>query len=229
MGLYTTLCIVILGTCLSSFLLPHECKKLDGYEFPVYSTEFCPKNQEEWNLRSSAINCTNTNGYMCIPNDNFTELLEFCYIYPRMLIQKDLCLYLVKRHSRVNSYNCSNFIYGCPENNYFSSKIFQHPSCIHVENGCFFAEPSCKSKTTTNAPKTTSLKQTANIKENTTVSFNQKTTEQIQNENENKDELVLAATLTGVGLLILLVSFGLLFIYFRKSKCYILNVYCRFC
>lgn len=88
---------------------------------------------------------------------------------------------------------------------------------------------SLNSKTTTNAPKTTSFKQTANIKENTTVSFNQETTEQIQNENENKDELVLAATLTGVGLLILLVSFGLLFIYFRKSKCYILNVYFRFC
>lgn len=86
---------------------------------------------------------------------------------------------------------------------------------------------SLNSKTTTNAPKTTSFKQTANIKENTTVSFNQETTEQIQNENKN--ELVLAATLTGVGLLILMVSFCSLFIYFRKSKCYIFNVYCRFC
>lgn len=80
---------------------------------------------------------------------------------------------------------------------------------------------SLHSKTTTNAPKTTSFKQTANIKENTTVSFNQETTEKIQNENENKDEDVLVATLTGVGLLILMV-----FIYFRKSKCYILNVFC---
>lgn len=78
---------------------------------------------------------------------------------------------------------------------------------------------SLYSKTTTNAPKTTSFKQTANIKENTTVSFNQENTEQIQNENENKDELVLVATLTGVGLLILMISFCSLFIYFRKSKC----------
>lgn len=54
----------------------------------MYSTEFCPRNQVEWNLRSSAINCTNTNGYMCIPNENLTELLEFCYIYHRILIQK---------------------------------------------------------------------------------------------------------------------------------------------
>lgn len=80
---------------------------------------------------------------------------------------------------------------------------------------------SLHSKTTTNAPKTTSFKQTANIKEHTTVSFNQETTELIQNENENKDELVLAATLTGVGLLILMISFCSLFIYRRKSKCFI--------
>lgn len=54
----------------------------------MYSTELCPRNQEEWNLRSSAINCTNTNGYMCLPNDNLTKLLEFCYIYTRTPIQK---------------------------------------------------------------------------------------------------------------------------------------------
>lgn len=62
--------------------------QLDGYDFPVYSTESCPRNQSEWNKRSSAINCTNDNGYMCIPNDDRTQLLEFCYIYPRILITK---------------------------------------------------------------------------------------------------------------------------------------------
>lgn len=27
---------------------------------------------------------------------------------------------------------------------YMHSLYFLDPSCIHVENGCFFAEPSCK-------------------------------------------------------------------------------------
>lgn len=62
--------------------------QLDGYEFPVYSIESCPRNQSEWNKRSSAINCTKDNGYMCIPNDDRTQLLEFCYIHPRILITK---------------------------------------------------------------------------------------------------------------------------------------------
>lgn len=63
-------------------------KKLDGYEFPVYSTEFCPRNKTEWNERSSAINCNASNGYMCLPNKELTELLEFCYITPFLWMQE---------------------------------------------------------------------------------------------------------------------------------------------
>lgn len=63
-------------------------RMLDGYNFPVYSTKHCPRNQIEWNDRSSAINCSKDNGYMCLSNENITELLEFCYIYPFTLIQE---------------------------------------------------------------------------------------------------------------------------------------------
>lgn len=62
--------------------------KLDGYDFPVYTTEFCPKNQTEWNERSSAINCTESNGYMCLPSENITMLLEFCYTYPSIFMEE---------------------------------------------------------------------------------------------------------------------------------------------
>lgn len=63
---------------------------LEGYAFSVYSTKECPENQAEWKNRSSAINCTESNGYMCLPNENFTDLLEFCYLYPRILVQKGM-------------------------------------------------------------------------------------------------------------------------------------------
>lgn len=61
-------------------------RKLDGYKFPVYSTTFCPRNETEWNERSSALNCTGSNGYICLPNENFTKLLEFCYTQPMIWI-----------------------------------------------------------------------------------------------------------------------------------------------
>nr|XP_034328415.1 uncharacterized protein LOC117689960 [Crassostrea gigas] len=146
MSVQLQLCFLLFGTCLFSFLLLLECRKLEGYDFPVFSTKKCPGNQAEWKKRSSAINCTGQNGYMCLPNENLTDLLEFCYIYPRILVQKDLCLYLDKRFSKVNSYNCRRFTHGCPELHYFSSDTYLYQSCMEIENGCFSAEPSCKRK-----------------------------------------------------------------------------------
>lgn len=69
-------------------------RKIDGYKFPVYSTSLCPRNETEWNERSSALNCTECNGYTCLPNQNFTELLEFCYTEPLIWIQKGINSFL---------------------------------------------------------------------------------------------------------------------------------------
>lgn len=63
-------------------------RKLYGYKFPVYSTAFCPRNESEWIERSSALNCNKSNGYTCLPNENFDQLLEYCYIVPVERIQK---------------------------------------------------------------------------------------------------------------------------------------------
>lgn len=54
-------------------------KPLEAYEFQVFQTKSCPRNQKEWLKRSSALNCTEWHGYMCMPDENFTILLEFCY------------------------------------------------------------------------------------------------------------------------------------------------------
>lgn len=141
------LCFVLLGTYLISFLFLYECRKMDGYKFPVYSTEFCPRYQTEWEQRSSAINCNKSNGYMCLSNENITELLEFCYLHPFIWMEEGVCLYLSKRVSRLWSYNCSNFSFGCPSVNYMSSKSFQYLTCTLIGNGCFLAEPNCSSST----------------------------------------------------------------------------------
>lgn len=88
MCLDTKLCLVILGFFCSSIIVLNHCKKLDGYKFPVYTTAFCPRIKTEWTERSSALNCNKSNGYMCLPNDRFDELLEFCYREPVERIQK---------------------------------------------------------------------------------------------------------------------------------------------
>uniref|UniRef100_A0A8W8JHT2 Uncharacterized protein n=1 Tax=Magallana gigas TaxID=29159 RepID=A0A8W8JHT2_MAGGI len=84
------------------------------------------------------------NGYMCLPNQQLTKLLELCYTERLIRIQDGVCLYLVKRVSKVNGYNCSHFMYGCHTSSYLSNRIFEHPACASIGDGCFLAEPSCK-------------------------------------------------------------------------------------
>ena len=63
-------------------------KRLDGYMFPVYTTDVCPQNETEWTKRSSAFNCPGNHSYACFPNDALTVLLEFCYPQPNISIDK---------------------------------------------------------------------------------------------------------------------------------------------
>lgn len=62
-------------------------ESLDGYQFSVYPTRICPRNQAEMENRLSALHCTDFNVYMCMPNENFTELLEFCYSSYKISVQ----------------------------------------------------------------------------------------------------------------------------------------------
>lgn len=149
MRLYTKVCLVILGYFFSSIILLITCKRLKGNKFPVYSTGFCPRNESEWNKRALALNCNETNGYTCLPNEKFTELLEFCYTDPFIWIQEGKCLYLQRKGLLINAYNCSHFKDGCHNTSYQSRKIFDYPACITIGNGCFLAEQSCKSSSNT--------------------------------------------------------------------------------
>nr|XP_034332339.1 uncharacterized protein LOC105325316 isoform X2 [Crassostrea gigas]XP_034332340.1 uncharacterized protein LOC105325316 isoform X3 [Crassostrea gigas] len=202
MGLYKELCVVFMVTILFSILLLYESRELDGYKFPVYSTEFCPRNQTEWDERSSAINCTENNGYMCLPNQQRTELIEFCYKERFAWVEEGVCLYLIKGSSRVEAYNCVQFISGCPTSNHRSSESYKYQSCFAIENGCFIAEPSCNStKTATTSPvETTDYKTTesginstqldnSKIYDNKAVniSFGYITTEYAEESTVNKD------------------------------------------
>ena len=63
-------------------------RKLDGYKFPVWTTKSCPKDKTEWDDRSSLFNCNYESSYACLPNENFTELLEFCYPLQNIAIEK---------------------------------------------------------------------------------------------------------------------------------------------
>lgn len=86
------------GTSFSDSLNLYFLSKLCGeqHHFRVFNTAVCPRNQSELNKRSAAINCNNTNGYMCFPNEHLTQLQEFCYNLPRIGISKSKIKYFWK-------------------------------------------------------------------------------------------------------------------------------------
>lgn len=84
------------------------CRKLEGYKFPVYSTVVCPKNEAEWEKRSSALMCSEENAYMCLPNEHFTELLEFCYTESRTLIEEDPSCVHIENGCFLTEPNCKS-------------------------------------------------------------------------------------------------------------------------
>lgn len=81
---------------------------------------------------------------MCIPNDMITELVEFCYTKNVESIPKGICLFLDTTSSAVDAYHCHKFSFGCPSDQYFSSAIYEHQSCVSIVEGCFLADPYCE-------------------------------------------------------------------------------------
>lgn len=91
--------------------------------------------------RSRAINCTESNGYTCLPDKNLTVLFEFCYKRARFAVPKGYCLFL--RYSDVDAYDCKRFMYGCPDADYYSDEIYKYHNCVLIGSGCFLADASC--------------------------------------------------------------------------------------
>lgn len=157
------ICVEVL--CYAVFLMTKaDCEPLDGYQFRVYTTNICPRNQAERENRLSALHCTDFNAYMCVPNENFTELLEFCYSSYKISIQSGVCLFLTKRNSVVDIYDCRQFTSGCPDFPYFSDEMYKHQNCARIKEGCFLAEPSCSSKRSTSFISTAIFTSNNNIK-----------------------------------------------------------------
>lgn len=55
-------------------------------------------------------------------------------IYYILYLLVGLCLYLVKRLSLVNGYNCTRFRYGCPKSSYLSTNIFERKYVINHQD-----------------------------------------------------------------------------------------------
>lgn len=122
-----------------------------------HKVELCPRTTKDWLRASKRLNCTNdfsnpVNRYHCLPADDLSTLVEFCYKETRPRVSKGSCMLYVQNISYLNGYNCSGFSEGCPNNMYFSDESYQFPRCVEINSKrrCFVAESSCRESTKTN-------------------------------------------------------------------------------
>lgn len=127
-------------------MLSTSSLSFSNYEFEVFPVEVCPLNKEDWDNASIRLNCNKTHGYHCVPNKNFTSLIEFCY--PRgekIPFHKGNCLELADV-GILNHFPCDEtFFCGCPDEFYFSNEIYNYPMCLKINTTlrCFNADMEC--------------------------------------------------------------------------------------
>lgn len=171
----------------------------------VQVTEFCPRNKAEWVRRSNAFNCTNSNSYICLPNEQLTDLVEFCYNGSPTPITSGVCLFLDEKGIGLEPYNCTNFTCGCPDSIYFMNNIYKYPNCVSVSKGCFLADLSCKRNTS-------SPTYTSSVTSMFTIS-----SEPTYGNDKNMDDTALIAVTTLCVLLMISLAVTIVLLCTKKS------------
>lgn len=97
-------------------------------------------------MASARLKCNSTHGYHCVPNKQFTSLIEFCYPKGyKFPFEAGNCLELAS-DGVLNQVSCDNtFSDGCPKKHYFSDGLFNYPKCLIINTWlrCFDADYKC--------------------------------------------------------------------------------------
>lgn len=78
---------------------------LDVSKLQVHPTTLCPKTLVESVERAKAINCSDTKKYICLPNEENTELFEVCFTLSTVFVKKG------KKNLEPSYSNISNIIF----------------------------------------------------------------------------------------------------------------------
>ncbi|XP_048740022.2 serine/threonine-protein phosphatase 6 regulatory ankyrin repeat subunit A-like isoform X4 [Ostrea edulis] len=189
---------------------------------------------------SERLNCSaieNTLLYHCVPNENFSFLVEFCYNAKRIGVLQDNCLKL-DDSGTLQPTECKQFKHGCPNKFYFSNTVWQYPECLQINENirCFRADESCQqssslsvTSTGTNEPgynETTTFLSTFN----TTTSFLMVTGDRDDETGGRNEEKLDVWMIVSVLLLLGIASVTFLYtllrvIHRRKVRCPSGNTY----
>lgn len=118
------------------------------YRFDVNPVEICPKNADEFETAARTRNCSGNGRYLCAPDRNLSNLIEFCTDTKRSLFEKGNCVRL-EGTGDLNHYRCvESFVSGCPTEPYTDDEIYKYPACLllNLDFNCFVANKNCQKR-----------------------------------------------------------------------------------
>ncbi|XP_061192142.1 uncharacterized protein LOC133200344 [Saccostrea echinata] len=113
-----------------------------------YVVDSCPTSETEFITAATRLNCGvdkyGRNQYTCVPNEDRSALVEFCYGKIVSYYQKGHCL-VTFGDGYLDQISCDQFQAGCPEANFRGNDLYKFSACslINTEKQCFYAELSC--------------------------------------------------------------------------------------
>lgn len=112
------------------------------------SVVFCPNDPNDINKATMKLGCGkdiyNNSQYICLPNQQKTELEEFCYQGTMEMFEEGNCL--ETSEGKLIRQSCIQFFGGCPMHPFRSSEILKYPACqaINKHLNCYSLDPSCQ-------------------------------------------------------------------------------------
>nr|XP_022288914.1 uncharacterized protein LOC111101001 isoform X2 [Crassostrea virginica] len=120
-----------------------------GYLQNIDLVHTCPEDQKDVIKASQQLGCQDdsfgNNQYMCLPNEEKTSLVQFCYDGIMGIQEKGNCLVANVSNGTVLAQSCRDFLYGCPSNHFWNHEVYQYYACqnINVHDHCYKASPFC--------------------------------------------------------------------------------------
>lgn len=74
-----------------------------NYRFKVDPVDVCPMNKTEFETAAKRMNCTGRSRYLCAPNSDLTNLIEFCAEKTRSLFPKGT--YILSKQTKTKTNN----------------------------------------------------------------------------------------------------------------------------
>ncbi|XP_052691889.1 uncharacterized protein LOC128169897, partial [Crassostrea angulata] len=181
--------------------------------------DVCPNTEAGIKTASKRLDCKNdtynNSQYMCLPNEEKSSLVEFCFPGRMGIELKGHCLQVSL--GGVTRHDCSRFSHGCPKDNFHKYNAYKYKACqqINKQRRCYIADPSCQPGVPN---KTESGSIATNQTESGSIATNQTESGSIATNQTESGSIAIYAGIGSAGLVLIVIVIACIVRYIRNKE-----------